>query len=518
MMNSNSPLIRCIEYLNLSAEYEQLARDLMAQSDMPIVFWINAELPLNYRHRSPGQKNEFWVTIPPNCSEDERLRLILGGLHGAVQEQRRYWRTDIQPEYEVSLKALPDTQKLRMYYAFLGRIGNLATTLDVEWFLSLYGIATSRRIRQYYFRDRTTKLKEYINLHDPQKTQPSITWSRETEVVNLLEYGNYYRLGAEYRRDLERLLPKANPSYVNEVRWVANLIAGLQQSYNGSNGAELTEEFLTAVIEHFQIEHMVRLCKHEAYRGIYPIDSENKADILSYVLNSWPRQSDLINWLRYAREILCVYRTEMNYQTPDVTMNLIDTDISNSYADGDCKQGYCISFTNGLIYQITDAVKTWELSSDLSTLIAYIGEDKVRHHLLRQAIFFISAHEYAHIINGDCDRSTQLAADDREGTSAEREAIEERANRTAIQLIQQSIPWLYRFPPAPDGEHERMREALRAGGPEAMRRVISKERENEMRQEVRELISKQCRDQLLAYEAVNLVQSLLPRKMAQHVQ
>jgi hypothetical protein len=62
-----------------------------------------------------------------------------------------------------------------------------------------------------------------------------------------------------------------------------------------------------------------------------------------------------------------------------------------------------------------------------------------------------------------------------------------------------------------------MREALRARGPEAMRRVISKERENEMSQEVRELISKQCRDQLLAYEAVNLVQSLLPWKMAQHV-
>ena len=351
-------------------------------------------------------------------------------------------------------------------------------------------------------------MKEYINLHDPQKTQPCITWTREIEVVNLLEYGNYYRLGAEYRRDLERLLPKVNPAYLDEVRWVASLIVGLQQSYNGSNGAELTEEFLTAVIEHFQIEHMVRLCKHEAYRGIYPIDSENNADVLSYVLNSWSRQGDLINWLRNAREILCVYRTEMNYQTPDVTINLIATDLSNSYADGNRDEGYCISFTNGLIYQITDAVKNWELSSDLSTLVAYIGENEVRQHLLRQAIFFISAHEYAHIINRDCDRSAQLAAEGCEVTSAEREVIEERANHTAMEIIQQVIPWLYRFPPAPDGEHARMREAFRNGGPEAMRRVISKERENEMSQEVRDLISKQCRDHLLAYEAVSLVSSV----------
>lgn len=508
MANSNSPLIRCVEYLNLPDEFEQLARDLMAQSDMPIVFWMNAALPLNFRHRSAGQKNEFWVTIRPGCSETERLRLILGGLYGAVQEQRRYWRTDIHPEYEALLKAENDPNKLTSYYEFLSRIGNIATTLDVEWFLSLYGISTSRRIRQYYFRDRTSKLKEYIVLHDPQKTQPCVTWSRETEVVNLLEYGNYYRLGAEYRRDLERLLPRVDSSYVGEVRWVANLIVSMQQSYNGSNGAELTEEFLTAVIEHFQIEHMVRLYKHEAYRGIYPIDSENNADVLSYVLNSWPRQNDLINWLRSAREILCVYRTEMNFQTPDVTMNLIDSAISNSYADGTSEQGYCISFTNGLIYQITDAAKTWELSSSLSTLIEHIGEEQARRHLLRQAIFFISAHEYAHIISDDCDRAAQLAAEGRDVTPSEREAIEAQADRTAKQIIQQSLPWLYRFPPAPDGEHERMREAFQAGGVEAMKRTVSKEREDQMSREVWEYMSKQCRDHLLFYEAVDLVRSV----------
>ena len=144
MTNSKSPLIRCIEHLNLPNDYEQLARDLVARSDMPIVFWINSELPRNYRHRHPAQKNQFWVTVRPNCSETERLRLILGGIYGAVQEQRRYWRTDIQPEYEAALKDLSDNLQLLSYYEFLSRIGNIATTLDVEWFL-LHSAAANGR-------------------------------------------------------------------------------------------------------------------------------------------------------------------------------------------------------------------------------------------------------------------------------------------------------------------------------------------------------------------------------------
>jgi len=507
-MTDNTPLIRCIEYLNLPADYEQLAQELLEQSDMPIVFWANANLPLNYRCRSSGQKNEFWITIRPNCSDDEKLRLVLGGLYGAVQEQRRYWRADIQPEYEALLKNTADQSKLTSYYEFVGRIGSLSTTLDVEWFLSLHGIATSRSIRQYYFCDRKNKLKEYLVLHNPEKTRHPITWSRETEVANLIEYGNYYRLGAEYRRDLDRLLTKVDPSYIGEVRWVANLITSLKQLYNGNNGAKLTEDFLTDVIEHFHLEHMVRLCKDEAYRGIYPLSNENQADLLSYVLNSWPRQNDLISWLRNSREILCIFRTVMNFKTPDVTMNLIASEICNSFADGNQRQGYCISFTTGLIYQLTDEVKTWELSRDLSTLIAQIGEDEVRTHLLRQAIFFISAHEYAHIINGDCDRATQYDAEGRKLTSAERTAIESRADDTAKRIIAQSLPFIYRFPPAPEGEHEHMMEVLRIGGPEAMKREISKERNDEINREVWEYISKQCRDHLLAYEAVNFVRSM----------
>ena len=53
-----------------------------------------------------------------------------------------------------------------------------------------------------------------------------------------------------------------------------------------------------------------------------------------------------------------------------------------------------------------------------------------------------------------------------------------------------------------------MMEVLRIGGTEAMKRVISKERNDEISREVWEYISKQCRDHLLAYEAVKFVRSV----------
>lgn len=508
MINSNSTLIRSVQYLKLSKEYEQLANTLIEQSDMPIVFWINADLPNNFRCRHPLQKNQFWVTIRPNCDENEKLRLILGGIYGAVQEQRRYWRAGIQQEYEAELKAHSSREHWEAYYDFLSRLGNIVTTLDVEWFLSTYGIHTARSIRKYYFRDRKNRLKEYIDLHNPRLTQPYITWYREIEVINLIECGNYYRLGEDYRRDLKKLLNKIDMSYLSEVEWVANLINTIQKEYNSTNGAELTERFLKVIIEHFGLGHMVKLCKYEAYRGSYPLGGEDEADVLSYILNTLPRQNDLINWIRIAREFVCVYREAVDYHSPDITINLIQTDLSNSYADGTHFTGYCISFTMGQIFELSDTVKNWRLSPDLSALVRLIGESEVRRNLLRQVIFYVTAHEYAHVINGDCDRSFQMRTEGLSFSSDEREEIERNANRLAKQLIHQALPFLYRFPPAPAGEYERMKIAIREGGLEALKKTITKERNEEINREVLDFQFKIMRDHHLASEAALIVNSL----------
>lgn len=508
MRNDHSVVIRAVEHLKLPEEYERLVCELLEQIDMPVVFWMDAELPKNFRCRHPGQKNQFWITIRPNCDENEKLRLILGGIYGAMQEQRRYWRTGVQPEYEAELKALDSLEHLQVYYDFLSRLGNLATSLEVEWFLSTHGIRTARSIRQTYFRDRKNKLREYIVLHNPRLTQPYLTWYREIEVINLIEYGDYYHLGEEYRRALRKLLNQIDKRYLPEVAWVANRITTVRQAYTGANGAELTEQLLTDMIEHFQIGHMVRLCKHEAYSGMYPIGNEDKADVLSYILNTLPRQKDLINWLRMAREFICVYREAVDDHAPDITMNVIDTSLCNAYADGDHSSGYCISFTNGLIYEVTDAVKKWEVSEDVSVLIAKIGEPEIRRNLLRQVIYHITAHEYAHVINGDCDHAMQRQAQGFPLASDERETREANAKKTANLLIYETLPWFHRPPPAPAGEHERMGKALQEGGMDAIRQVVSSARQKEIRREVWQLRFKRERDRRLADEAARIVSQL----------
>lgn len=508
MCNDNSMVIRSVEHLKLPDKYERLARELLEQIDMPVVFWMDAELPKNFRCRHPGQKNQFWVTIRPNCDENEKIRLIIGGIYGAMQEQRRYWRTGIQPEYEAELKTLDTHEHLHVYYDFVSRLGNLATALEVEWYLLTHGIRTARSIRQTYFRDRKNKLKEYIVRHNPRLTQPYLTWYQEIEVINLIEYGDYYRLGEEYRRELRRLLNQIDKRYIPEVEWVANQITTVQQAYTGTNGAELTEQLLTDMIEHFQTGHMVRLCKHEAYIGRYPIGNEDEADVLSYVLNTLPRQKNLINWLRMAREFICVYREAEDNHVPDITMNVIETDLCNAYADGDHSSGYCISFTNGLIYAVTDAVENWEVSEGVSALIGQIGESEVRRNLLRQVIFHITAHEYAHVINGDCDDAKRRRAQGIPFASGERETREANAKRTTSRLIHQALPLFYRFPPAPAGEHERMGKALRVGSLDTISRVVSSEREEEIKRELQQLLSKWRRDWTLAEEAERIVNQL----------
>lgn len=508
MCNDNSMVIRSVEHLKLPDEFERLARELLEQIDMPVVFWIDAELPKNFRCRHPSQKNQFWVTIRPNCDENERIRLIIGGIYGAMQEQRRYWHTGVKPEYEAELKAQDAHEHLQAYYDFLSRLGNLATALEVEWYLLSHGIHTARSIRRAYFRDRKNKLKEYIVLHNPRLTQPYLTWYREIEVINLIEYGDYFRLSEEYRRELRKLLNQIDEHYIPEVEWVANRIATVQQAYTGTNGAELTEQLLTDMIEHFQIGHMVRLCKHEAYSGRYPIGNEDEADVLSYILNTLPRQRDLINWLRMAREFICVYRESEGNHKPDITMNVIETDACNAYADGDQGTGYCISFTNGLIYAVTDAVENWEVSEDASSLIGQIGELEVRRNLLRQVIHLITAHEYAHVINEDCDDAKRRKALGIPYTSGERETMEANAKRTASGLIHQALPWFHRFPPAPTGEHERMGKVLQEGSMDAIKEVFSGVRLEEIKHEVQQLQLKLERDWKLADEAERIVNQL----------
>lgn len=498
MQVSNSPIIRCVEHLGLSKEYEALANRLIDQSDMPIVFWIESEMDKNYRHRHPKQKNEYWIVIKPQSNENERVRLILAGLCTAVQERRRYWNVIHHPTYKEALIRKGDKRHIAVYRDFPNSLNSIAGTLDAEWFLAQYGISTSTEVRQFFFQDRMCKLREYIRMHHPPRNQPMLTWYREIEVTNLIEYGNYYRCGEFYQRELKKLLPKVEPSYLAEVEKVAKTITDLQHEYDGTNGFQLTEQF--------NLGNMLQMYIPETYDGTYPLENGTHANVFSYIPHKWPRQDELVRWLRRAREFVCTYRSMQNPYPPDVTINLIDSDICNSYADGTREKGYCISFTSGLIVQIVTYMQKWQVSEGNIELLNIIGEQEYRQQLLRHVIYHITAHEYAHILNGDCDRSTARKLSGLGPLPKEvRLQIEEQADAHAKELTKEAALLYYRFPPAPKGEHEQICAALRQGDINAISHIVSPQRMEEMQKEVQDLRFKIARDNVIASEARKFV-------------
>ena len=506
MQISDSPIIRCVEHLGLCRKYEALANRLIDQSDMPIVFWMESEMDKNYRHRHPNQKNEYWIVIKPQTDENERVRLILAGLCTAIQERRRYWNVIHHPAYKEALICQGNQRHIAVYRDFPNSLNSIAGTLDAEWFLAQYGICTSTEVRQFYFQDRMSKLNEYVKKHHPPRNQPALTWFRETEVTNLIEYGNYYRLGEPYQKELKKLLPKVQTSYLAEVEKVAQIITDLQHQYDGTNGFHLTERFMTDMIEQFNLDNMIQMYIPEAYDGTYPLENGTHADVFSYIPQNWPRQEEMVRWLRMAREFVCAYRNTQDLYPPDVTINLIDSNIHNSYADGTRETGYCISFTSGLVFQISDFLQKWQISGNGKNLLEIIGEQKFRQQLLRQVIYHITAHEYAHILNGDCDRS---AARKQSGLGplpeGERLQTEDRADALAKELLRESALLFYRFPPSPKGEHERIGAALRQGDINAILQIISPQRLLEIQNKVQDLHFKMACDDVIAVEAQKFI-------------
>mgnify|MGYP000523818706 CR=1 FL=1 len=68
-------------------------------------------------------------------------------------------------------------------------------------------------------------------------------------------------------------------------------------------------------------------------------------------------------------------------------------------------------------------------------LITRMGEDAYRKRLFRFAVYFMTAHEYAHILNGDCEQ----------GRSEQVFNKETKADDKALELVFEIIPFQYRL-------------------------------------------------------------------------
>lgn len=489
--NSDIPLIYCLDYLNLDKEAREIAENLQEQTDMPIVFWLDSDISLSIGARHPKQNNQYWIIIPPRAEEDERRRLILGGMYRAVQETNRYWR----------FKCYEESEEL---HQLAGAIGSVATSIDVACFLEKYNIRTDAYILNIRYKNEKKILRRYIGNLKAKKYAGEILWKKEKEFYHIIQCGDFYQRNVDFRKELEYLTKQIGNSFFQKMILVAEQIAEMKSKYDGTNGNILTEELMRKWIHQFDLEERVRLFIPDYYESEYPVEG-GMAPVFSYIPESCPEQKELMRWLRLTRQIICHYRSMKGFEEPDVLVNIIDTDVCNTYADGTVEKGYCIGITTGLVRLVNHVINDMEILDGLKYMVDAYGEAGVRKQLMRMVIYFTAAHEYAHILAGDCDETERCRREGITIPEETRNAWEEKADKLAREIISVSVMNEHRFPPAPEGEHQRIGQALRNGGIEAMESVVSEDRRWEISREVAIQQLNLLRDRVLMDEAEQFI-------------
>ena len=433
-MNQPSEVIRDILKLGLSPEIEKLAQHLASQIDLPVVFIVNSEREGNFaRRHSPQNPNEFWINITPQTDSKEFERLVVGLLYRGIQERRRYPGLSPLESYYSTLSV----KHKRIYCDFLSRLTSVATSLDAELFLRQYGIFTSPQVHHAMIDDRIKKLKEFQLI---KKRNPHFRWYREIEVLNLVDYGNYYRRGKAYRDKLMPLLRQVNKNYVRIVHWVSSLITEAEKRYCSDAPDEMVDWLLGKFIKLFKLENMVMFGPCNTFMEKIQLPNDEYAMAYSLIPEDWDNQEILINCSRYANYFLSLVHQASNFKAPVAHIYLINSEDCNAYSNPGTKNEYILTFTTGLFHKIHCHVHD-ESFNPSSYDVAKLKYDRKTYlsKFFCYVIFFITAHEYAHVVNGDCNRAKNTVA-----SEEDRRQMESRADCTARKLLNDCFLFQYR--------------------------------------------------------------------------
>ena len=444
-MNQPSEVIRDILRLGLSPQAEKLALHLASQIDLPVVFIVNSEKNISFaRRHSPQNPNEFWINIAPQTDPKEYERLVIGLLYRGIQERRRY--PGLSPVAHYS-SMLNDEHK-KIYYDFLNRLTSVATSLDAELFLRQYGIFTSPQVHQAMLDDRIKKLKEFQRI---KNNNPFFHCYREIEVDNLVDYGNYCRRGKAYRDKLMPLVRQVNKDYVQIILQVSSLITEAAKRYRSEAPDEMIDWLLRKIVKLFKLESMVVLGPINTFKEKIQMTDGNYAVAYSLIPEDWANQEILINCSRYANYFLSLIHRASGCGTltpnPVAHVYLIDSEECNAYTNLGTENEYILSFTTGLFHKIHSHVygepfnpSSYDVAKSIYDRKTYLNK------FFCYVIFFITAHEYAHVLNGDCELSSSRPY--HTTSKEERNLIESRADQTARKLINMCFLFQYQTKPS----------------------------------------------------------------------
>lgn len=414
IMERKGTVIRFVDYLDISDTAKHLAKELVDQIEMPVVFLIDHDLDKQYALRSQMKHNQFWVLACHQAEHSEYERIILSNIYRGVQTRKRFLHPVTNQEYEAYLNQIVNPkvklERRKLYYELLNKISSFVSTIDAEMYFKPKGIEVSPAQKQWLYDNRISLLDEYLSI---QKTQRGFCWYREVECINVIDYAriasfnNSYKVGIVNR--LKRIQPaSASKRCIKRVSELSSLIDEANQKYSIAQQEEITAWMVQEVVRILGLENNLVLKREYALSGNFILETGEHANVHSYVPIDFPNESIIIQALRSINECILIlqefYATLLNKALPDAHANLIQSNHINAYANK-LPSGYYLSFTDGLLTEVMRSSQDC-INRVPPQHIATIGESAVRSRLTKYALFYITAHEYAHILHGDCEQTT----------------------------------------------------------------------------------------------------------------
>ena len=434
-------LIKDVYKTGLRTEIADIANELIKQIEYPVVFWLDSPLDRNYAANHSININQFWITVKKGTSLQERERIILKNLYMGVQRRKRYL-------YAIPKIVYTNKKKNDCLCSLAEKINVISSNLECDFFLEKYGITTDETETQFYYNDRIKKLTEYI---EKQKKPGGFVWYDEVFFFNAIDYAFYSRKNDEYKNELFSLVKKTNPrdrayDMVKLINKIVLLMDNVYSRFSDGNAEKIVNNMRAELVKLLNLNDYIEIVPVDSYQEIKTLNSK-QIRILTFVPEDCENEALMIKSFRYINECLGLVRecadNEKYFSLPcsKVAISYDGESNMSSFARLNDKNviEYYILIYSSLALRLWNKIITMDCSdSSVKAIEKNMSKAYVIEKLFKYALFYTTLHEYAHILNGDCDKS------DINESEQERLEKEQKADEYADLTVSKILNYQYR--------------------------------------------------------------------------
>lgn len=444
-MELSGTLVRDLNNLSLSAKALSLAKELDKNIDMPIIVWINYPGERNVTGRMPYKHNQFMITVKPQDEQKEFDRIVLHHLLRGIHNTRRYNTLIIDNEY------LNQNTHAKEFVDFCNHINSFATTEICRLYFNKRGIYTSAKTRRIGFKDIYNRAKTLKKMIIPCNS----IYSYIPIFDFALDLSIYAFINTKFRKKIPNVLVTIqSPKIAKQVEDYLGEIVGLlrknQQAFHEDKMDSSLNFLLNGIISIFNLPNSFHPEKFYCYfENNIPINGIEQ--LYSFVPEDIEDSLFFIKCVKTINTVLSAIQDGLDIfehcTTPDFQINIADGPACQAFADGNKTDGYFITITKTLLYRIKEFSERNDLLPDSIANNQKIYGSTLGERLLKCMIYAVVLHEYAHILNGDCDNDNEYSQHERE----------QRADILSEQLFRKYHCFLYSINPDSKPEEETQR-------------------------------------------------------------